>query len=348
MKKKIVKFLISNWLTILLAFIPPIIIWYYTQREKKALIVSLQNNVPIVSINKDYLGDIKVYYQGKEVRSLRYLDFCIENNGNIPIGKEDFENPLKFTFQAHEITTPAITSINPKSLNPKLLKDSLTSIVLQPLLLNPTDKFNFNTILMDELNQIPQYEIITRIKGVKDIELSDVTQKANIDYTEILISIVGILISAISFYYLFKRLRFITFELPGVSAGIKLGFKEEDVSSQKVSHLANKLSIDKYDTKANIMFLRIKLENLLAEIVRRFDYDAPASYSITKLSKLLYDKGHLDKNKFSSILNLAHIMNQEMHSIESYLSLDETNQIQDAALTTIAYLEDLIRTPKLK
>jgi hypothetical protein len=36
-------------------------------------------------------------------------------------------------------------------------------------------------------------------------------------------------------------------------------------------------------------------------------------------------------------------MNQEMHSLESYLTVDEANKIQDAALTTIAYLENLAK-----
>lgn len=349
MKDRIIKFLINNWLTICLAFIPPILIWFYTQREKKSLSVSLENNLPIVSIDQDYLNDIKVFYKTKEVKSLRYLEFSIENKGNKPIQTSDFEIPLIFSFRAREITDPVVTFVNPKSLNPKLLKDTSTLIEIEPLLLNPKDKFSFKTILLDDADQVIKYDVRSRIIGIKDIEISDSTQKSDIDYLGIIAGIVGVIISLVSFYYLIKRIKFITFELPsGISASIKFGLEKDEIPAQKITNLANQLSISKYDTKANFIFLRLKIENLLADIVRKFDYEAPSNYSITRLAKLLYDKGHLDKIKLNSILNLAIIMNQEMHSIESYMTEDETSKIQDAALTTIAFLDNINETKQKK
>ena len=71
MKRKILKFFVNNWLMILLAFVPPILLTYYFQREVRQLDVVLKSNTPVVQIEERYSDGITVLYETNKIQALK-------------------------------------------------------------------------------------------------------------------------------------------------------------------------------------------------------------------------------------------------------------------------------------
>lgn len=63
MVQKLLKFLSKNILALLLAFIPPVILYYFFQRETREFSVTLEAEVPVVSLEKNYADDVKILYR---------------------------------------------------------------------------------------------------------------------------------------------------------------------------------------------------------------------------------------------------------------------------------------------
>src|SRR5690554_3299240 len=81
---------------ILTVFLPIIIL--YLSRNRKELSYKIYNKIGILS-NKDILsGEIKIFYDEKEVENVKVFVLKFINNGNVAISTEDFEENIKLIF----------------------------------------------------------------------------------------------------------------------------------------------------------------------------------------------------------------------------------------------------------
>ena len=147
------------------AVVVPIAV-FFAQRKKKKLSYDVTSNTPLLSVEDEIQGKIKVLYEGNEVKKVHLLTFKFTNTGNQPISSTDYERPLTISVndEATILTYEAIDE-EPKNLGAELTLSG-NSITLSPLLLNPKDSFSIKALVSD-FEGHP--EIDGRINGVKSI-----------------------------------------------------------------------------------------------------------------------------------------------------------------------------------
>ena len=107
-----------------------------------------------------------------------YIGFIkFENTGDIPIKREDFENSISVIINTNEWANLSILLYNviekmPQDLNVKLFKSDTiyNEITIEPLLLNPGDKFNIQFVSNQNPSSIHVSSRILGIKGIKEIK----------------------------------------------------------------------------------------------------------------------------------------------------------------------------------
>lgn len=346
MLKKIGKFFYNNALIIALAFIPPLVIWYFLQRENTELTVTLNTNIPVVSLQEKYSKDIEVFYQSTPVKSLNIKEISVENTGNTPIEKEDFDSPVEFIYQGSVLNGPAIVNKDPNSLQPKLNILSKDTVSLKPLLLNEGDKFSFRTYVANSLDNNEEVKVNARIANLKDVTLQKAGTSENGEIPQFLLGIISALLASISiyaFYILGKRARSIVVTFPfGLAIELTEQLQSKGKTATKAKEIASRLEISKHNYKNNLLLLRIKMEGLLREIAHALDLPKREQFGgISRLSKTLYEKSIVPQEVTAAIHDISPAMNRELHESESYLDKDEYEVLQNLSLNVIANLEEI-------
>lgn len=158
----------------------PLIFWFFWQKENKNISLSVDSNVSIVSLGKDKIDGVDLYYKGNKIESLSVIDIIIQNDGNTPIKKEDFSKPLQIKFAGNIVPDPVVVDVGPKQLEPRFSVLSDNIFELEPLLLNPGDmirlRFNLSNLQASDL------DIQGRVVGVKQLSASVKNNGHVIDY----------------------------------------------------------------------------------------------------------------------------------------------------------------------
>jgi len=342
MKKKILAFVINNWLTLLLAIIPPLAMYYYFERDSWQLNVELKNNTPVVHVAGKYADNISIYFQSNRIDSLNVFEFEIRNSGNRPIEAEQFKDPLCLMFSGTVLPSPSIIDKSPVSLSPSLSISSSNRLVLSPLLLNRDDHFSFLLYVVNCTNQADPVSVSARISGVKDPRFINHTEQPNrnrsvIDNLAFVLGIIGGIVSILSIARLTRRIKEISIDLSsgGVpSLSIHLG--EVKAAAQQLGH---DLKIDQHDLKSSLLLLRIKIEDQLRELASRTALpDGVKIKSPIFISRQLVNAGILPKDIAAGIMDILPIMNRELHASETYLTTSEWKRLQQLSLQIIAAL----------
>lgn len=324
----------------LLAFVPPLIIYFYFQRETRGLEITINNETPVIELNKKYSQDIEVFYKNNKINSLEVLEVSVKNTGNQPIDAGHFSVPLTFAFGGpSQIPFSSIKS-HPKSLKPILEQIADSVYQLKPLLLNQGDKFDFLAFIIDSKFKEQPLRVNARIHGITDT----VIVKASSDespikqWIEIVGVILGVLTSLIALLSVTKRFKDITFKLtPSGQIEVKLS----EISEKKeIQSLAKRLKIEDHDTKSNLLLIRIKLEEQLREVASNLDLpEKKRLVSPTHLSKYLEEQKIISSNSGNKIREILRIINRELHISESYL---DTGEYKDLQVQSLRYLDELI------
>ena len=340
MNERILRFLKKNWLTIVLAIVPPIVIWYFFQRESFELTVTTLVDVPVVSVRKEYGGEIELRYRGAPVSGLRVVELEIANTGNKPLERTAFDSPVTFGFGSGNVTDPVVLNKHPVSLQP-ILRNEKSIITIEPLLLNPRDSFSFRTFVIGS-NEENLISVSGRVRGVPELVLKKASDNKPPWQMAISIAlgILGGILSIISFVRLGIRAKSLTFRLPfGLVVELNERLEKDPRTAAKAAQLATELEISQHDTKANLLFLRIRIEGLLRDLARRADL--PRRYqmgSIQWLSEQFVQRGIIPQDIASAIADISPSLNRELHEIESYLSPEEYMSLQRLSLNVIAGL----------
>lgn len=343
MVQKLLKFLSKNILALLLAFIPPVILYYFFQRETREFSVTLEAEVPVVSLEKNYADDVKILYRSSIISSLYVFDITCRNSGNQPIKKDDFESSLKFIFPGLIVKIPEVVLVQPSSLRPALnIRDSST-ILIEPLLLNPDDVFTFRTFVTNRSESQDEVSVQGRIFGIREVAIQRRTVDLSNDRPpifQIIVGVLGIIASAASFVQLVRRASRVTLSVSGITIEFINRLKSDKETASRAEQLAKQLEITKHDLKTNLLLFRIKIENQLRELARFADIsEREQRGSIAVLSRALEKRDILPHELAAILRDLNPVINRELHDRDSYLSRDEFEKLQQAALNVVAALD---------
>jgi len=339
--RKLLEFVKKNWLTILLAIVPPLTIWYYLQRESIELTARVTVDVPVVSVRQEYGREIELRYRGQPVDGLRVVEVELKNTGTRPLERTAFDSPVTFDFGSVKVTAPVILRTRPRSLRPQL-RIGGGIVTLDPLLLNPRDTFVFRTFVLGGGTHSSPIRVSARIRGVSDILLrksSDDEPKSPMVFG-LLAAILGVALSLISVTQLIVRAARLTARIPAALVLQLIRRLESDPgTAAKAVQLSKDLDISKHDAKANLLFLRLRIETLLRDLARRADLPRPDQLrSMRRLSEQLARRGIIPREIASAIADISPALNRELHQAESYLSDGEFSSLQRLCLSVIAGL----------
>lgn len=340
MSGKLLEFAKKNWLIIALAIGPPFLLWFFFQRESFALSAKILADVPVVSVRQEYGSKIEVRYRGAAVDRLRVVEVEVENTGTRPLERSAFDSPLTFDFGSARVTDPVLLRSSPNSLKPKLLVGS-GSIILGPLLLNPGDRFAFRAFILGGETDSSSITVSGRVRGVTQIGLSrDSDNQFLPGVLSVFGAVCGIVISSVSIARLGLKVSRLTVHLPlGLVVDLTRRLEKDPATAAKSAQLAKELDISRHDAKANLLFLRLRIEAQLRELGRIADLPRQIQLgSIRRLSGQLVQQNFIAPEIASAIDDISPVLNRELHEAETYLSEAEFSSLKRLGLSVIASL----------
>jgi hypothetical protein len=122
---------------------------FFLQRSKKSLAYEVVTSSPLFTAKEEIKEDLEVYFKKKLVKDVQLIILKVKNDGNQPILKTDFDEPLKFIFDNNsEVLTAEIIS-KTESLTIALLVNN-NEITINPSLLNSGDFFEIKVVNSQE------------------------------------------------------------------------------------------------------------------------------------------------------------------------------------------------------
>lgn len=142
------------------------IIIYLLQRNKKRLTYSILTSTPLLSVDDEIKGDIKIQYKKSFIQNIHLVVLKIENRGSTYIASSDYEQPLLFSFEDSKILSAELLEASPKNLKPTIQTEP-SRMVVSPLLLNRGDYITVKLLFSQFKNRI---DADARILGIKTVE----------------------------------------------------------------------------------------------------------------------------------------------------------------------------------
>lgn len=145
------------------------VIFFILQRKNKRLTYSILTETPLLSVDDELRGKIKIQYGRKSIQNIYLVLLQIQNQGNVDIASSDYEKPITFSFENSEILSIETVEVSPKSLTPTIIS-TLSSFTIEPILLNKKDHIVIKLLFSNYGRKV---NVETHILGVKDIERFD-------------------------------------------------------------------------------------------------------------------------------------------------------------------------------
>ncbi len=103
--------------------------WVYRkQRSKKVISYQVISDAPIANINKGLENRVTIQLDGKPVEDARQVVVTIRNSGNAAVKRDDYDEPLKFTFNSSEIIGFDILNTEPVELINSIDKKTIVTL----------------------------------------------------------------------------------------------------------------------------------------------------------------------------------------------------------------------------
>ncbi len=145
------------------------------QTEVKSLKVGLVSNLEPINISGIIEAEnLKIFYQNREIESLIYLRFRIQNNGNLSILDNDYKEPLQIIF-------PSSVSIFDYSISDTTILSAVIEseniLKLDAKLLNPGDVVDVE-ILVETTPPLSsdQIRLGGRIVGISSLSIEEASE----------------------------------------------------------------------------------------------------------------------------------------------------------------------------
>lgn len=139
---------------------------YRWQRQRRALTYHVKSAYPLLKSTEELQGRLSVQVDGVAIRNIDVMFLEVQNAGNQPISRNDFDVPFAIEFKPPTyIISAVVDSEEPSNLgvNLEVVEHKVT---LRPILLNPSDKFTLKLLLSSDSKE---YRVLGRVIGVKDI-----------------------------------------------------------------------------------------------------------------------------------------------------------------------------------
>jgi len=116
---------------------------------------------------------LQVTFKGIAIDNPHLCTFTIRNSGNVPIKKDDYEQPITVGFvpgAQHPRFPVRIVAFEPAGKDPESLRPSVTlsqegTMIFEPMLLNPGDSVTLR-VLLDQCFDRERVDVNARIVGV--------------------------------------------------------------------------------------------------------------------------------------------------------------------------------------
>jgi hypothetical protein len=143
-------------------------------RRRKRLSYSLSDTLVLGIHEGVNPSRVQILYDLEPVTEVHLVTITISNSGNEPVRVDDFERPLRFSWpEPAKILTAEVIDVSPETLKPTI-KAGASDIVVDPLLLNPSDWLRIRTLI----NRVGKLSVDARVLGVKRI--TKVVPSANV------------------------------------------------------------------------------------------------------------------------------------------------------------------------
>jgi hypothetical protein len=347
MLEKIRKFVRKNALPIFLAFVPPIAVWYYLERERREVTVTLRAAIPVVSLDAPLSKGVKVYYGDKQIRTLTAYELEIRNSGNRPIERSDFDAPISIAFAGELLQQPEVLRAFPETMKPEFRTEN-SSVTIEKLLLNAGDFLSFRIRSIGGRGTDDPLTVEGHIVGA-DINTKGLDKpEAQHDSPFILMQpwfvSATLVLSLTSLITVLRRARQLTMALPLDEANRLSDSLEKEGVIEDARALAECLGVQSYDKKGSLLSIRITIQKALWKIAQEMDIPAkPGKDSIAHIAEHLQRNGTLDREVATAIMDILPVINGELDSPDSYLTEREFDTIVRLGLNVAARLQGMIK-----
>lgn len=139
---------------------------YRWQRQRRALTYHVKSAYPLLKTAEELQGRLSVQVDGITVRNIDVMFLEVQNSGNHPISRTDFDVPFAIAFESPaRIISAVVDAEEPENLGVSLdVKEK--KVTLQPILLNPGDKFTLKLLLSSDSKK---FVVLGRVVGVREI-----------------------------------------------------------------------------------------------------------------------------------------------------------------------------------
>jgi hypothetical protein len=174
-------------------------------KPTKELKITVAPPVSLVNLGPEVTQDIQVLYQGKPVNKVFLLKILIQNTGDQPIAKADYDRPLLFNVSSKaELVEATVISSNPPYVGMTISKISEQQALVSTTPLYPNESISARFILTGESKEALSCE--ARILGIKEIKCKSPVELPN--WVSLAVStIIGIIAGAMAviFFRLFYK-----------------------------------------------------------------------------------------------------------------------------------------------
>ncbi len=169
------------------------VLLYRLQRSRKELSYRIVSNNSLIFAQDTLNGGIQIAFLGKPVTDVRLVILRIQNTGNTPISKSDFEDGVQISFgDTCELLEFEYIGSHPKALSPSAV-GTTSGLSIKPLLLNSGDWFDFKFLLSGYQGHLA---VNGRIVGVPEITERDLEHRQSVNriYRRVLIEVVILMV----------------------------------------------------------------------------------------------------------------------------------------------------------
>lgn len=150
---------------IIVAFVVPVLL-YLLQRKRKALSYNVVSITPLLNVEEEEEGRLKILFEDKQVLDPYVVIFDVLNSGNVSITQTDYDEQVRFFFKAKKVLSAKVIKTNPKGIKAKVDVFS-DNVALNPVLLNGGDSIRLK-IFLEKYEDV--IDVDGRIVGVKNIQ----------------------------------------------------------------------------------------------------------------------------------------------------------------------------------
>ncbi len=193
------------------AILSIVAIWYTRkQLQKKRLEYKIVANENLLSYSQDLEKDLIITYKNNKVNNLVLFSILIQNTGNIPILRGDFDSDIKIQFVSiNSIISAELTGDGLSNFD-LVIDPKFKTLSIPPLLINPRDKIIMK-VLIDSNSEMPFFVIESRIAGISKIKKEEYSKRLNSLSIGLIISFIILLCFIFIIFFNFKGFRGLSF-----------------------------------------------------------------------------------------------------------------------------------------